>query len=628
VRPARSRLRWRTIVGEAAVVAVATVAVVAVHLRLWRAAWREPWVRGGDADFYLMLARGLEKHGSYLHNPNLGWPFGQDLADLPHGSDNLHLLALRFFAVLTGGPASAVNLFFIATFAAVAFTSHLVLRKLGFSRFASGAGAFVYAFAPYHFLRGVGHMLLSGYEMVPIGVLLALMLLDEPLPLLRADGRRGLDLRRRRTWFTVLAVIVLASTGPYYFVFSMLLIAVAAGCHALNARRWRPVGAGALIIGVGVVAFAVNVSPSLVNLLRHGANPGVAQRSPFETQLYGLKIFQLFIPREGHRIDLLARATTRMLGRQDIYRSEPGQPLGLLLAMSLVLILIVGALRLASRRPDPRAETPDQLLVSRLALFSITCMIFGASGGLSFLMAALGLRDIRAWNRISIVIAWLAVIGLVMAIDRGGTWLQRRWAARRRLAAWVPAALALLVVVVGYVDQGGKDTPPYDLTHVQYASDSAFFAAVHDRLGDGASVFNIPYLAFPEVPPRLLMGAYDEAAGYIFQPTLNWSFGFMRGREPDYPKVLETQPVSEWMTSVAATGFTGIVVDGAGYTAEERALQESQIAELAGAPLKSADGRYSFFDLRAFVTDVRAQLGDAGVKARAAETLALQSTSP
>ena len=191
MKPARSRLRWRTIVGEAVVVAVATVAVVAVHLRLWRAAWREPWVRGGDADFYLMLARSLEKHGSYLHNSNLGWPFGQDLADLPHGSDNLHLLALRFFAVVTGGPASAVNVFFIATFAAVAFTSHLVLRKLGFSRFASGAGAFVYAFAPYHFLRGEGHLLLSGYEMVPIGVLLALMLFEEPLPLLR---------RRWSTW--------------------------------------------------------------------------------------------------------------------------------------------------------------------------------------------------------------------------------------------------------------------------------------------------------------------------------------------------------------------------------------------------------------------------------------------
>ena len=91
-----------------------------------------------------MLARSLGEHGSYLHNANLGWPFGQDLADLPQGADNLHMLFLRVLASVTGGPGSAVNLFFVLTFAAVAFTSHLVLRKLGLSRVASGVGAFVY----------------------------------------------------------------------------------------------------------------------------------------------------------------------------------------------------------------------------------------------------------------------------------------------------------------------------------------------------------------------------------------------------------------------------------------------------------------------------------------------------
>ncbi len=146
----------------------------------------------------------------------------------------------------------------------MAFTSHVVLRKLGLSRVASGVGAFVYAFAPYHFLRGEGHLLLSGYEMMPIGILLALALFEEPVPLLRSMGR-GLDLRARRTWLVVVAAILLASTGPYYFVFSMMLIAIAAVFHALNGGRWRPILSAALIIAVGVAAFAINVSPSLLN---------------------------------------------------------------------------------------------------------------------------------------------------------------------------------------------------------------------------------------------------------------------------------------------------------------------------------------------------------------------------
>lgn len=616
--------------GEAVVVAVGTVAAVAVHMRLWRAAWDEPWVRGGDADFYLMLARGLGENGSYLHNPNLGWPFGQHLADLPHGADNLHLLALRLFAVLTGGPASAVNLFFIATFAAVAFVSHLVLRRLGFSRIASAAGAFVYAFTPYHFLRGTGHLLLSGYELIPVGVLIALAMFDEPLPLLRSAGRRGVDLRSRRTWLVVVAAIALASTGPYYFVFSMMLICLAAGYHALNGRVWRPLGSAAMIVAVSFVAFLVNVSPTLLNYLRHGANTAVAHRSPFETQLYGLKIYQMFVPREGHRIDVLQRGSTRVLGRNVVFHSESGQQLGLLAAVSLGVILVIGIGRLASRRSDAVGDgrptgSANELLVGRLALFSIVCMLVGASGGFSFVLSAAGLREIRAWNRISVVIAWFAVIGLVMAMDRGSSWLQRRWASRPRLARLTPIALAALVVVIAFVDQGGKDTPPYEAIHAQYTIDSTFFATVRDRLGAGAAVFNLPYQPFPEAPPRRGVGEFELAAGYIFQPSLNWSFGYMRGREPDYPKVLETQPTTEWMTSIAAIGFTGIVVDRAGYTVEEWGVEESEIAALAGPATVSADGRYSFFDLRAFAADVRTQLGEAGIKARAAEALALQA---
>jgi len=612
--------------GEAMVVAAGTVAIVAVHLRLWRAAWREPWVRGSDADFYLMLARSLGRNGSYLHNPNMGWPFGQHLADLPQGADNLHLAALRLLAAVTGGPGSAVNVFFVLTFAAVAFTSHLVLRRMGFTRVGAAAGAFVYAFAPYHFLRGEGHLLLSGYEMVPVGVLLALSLLDEPVPLLRAEGGRGIDLRSRRTWLVVVAAVALASTGPYYFVFSMMLVVVAAGIHALAARAWRPIASGALIVGVGVVAFAINVSPSLLNDLRHGTNDAVARRSPFETQVYGLKIFQLFVPREGHRIGLLARAADRSLGTQPFYQSESGQQLGVLGAVALVVILFAAARRLALRRGS--ASAGDSAMLDKLALLAIVCLLVGASGGLSFLVSAAGLRDIRAWNRISIVIAWLTVVAIAIAIDRGGAWLRRRWESRPAQARWAPAALAVLAVLIAYVDQGGRDAPDYGRIHAGFASDSAFFATVHEDLGTGAAVFNLPYQPFPEAPPRVQLGEFDEAAGYIFQPGLKWSFGSMRGRHPDYPLVLQLLPVQEWMTSIAAIGFTGIVLDGAGYEDAERSTLDAQITSLVGPPIISADGRYHFYDLRAFATDVRSRLGPDGTAARAAAVLSSSSTPP
>ena len=620
--------RRLTPVLEAGVVAVGTLAAVAVHLQLWRAAWREPWVRGGDADFYLMVARSLGRHGSYLHNPSLGWPFGQHLADLPEGADNLHLLLLRLFAVLGRGPGAAVNLFFLATFATVAFTSHLVLRRLGCSRMASGVGAFIYAFAPYHFIRGEEHLLLSGYEMVPIGFLLALSLFDEPLPLLRERGRRGLQWRSGRTALVALAAICLASTGPYYFVFSMMLILLAGTLQSLGDRSWRPAASMGLIVGLGVLMFAVNVSPSLLMDLRHGTNTAVGQRSPFETQLYGLKISQLFIPRQAHRLDGLATAAQRSQGPIAAYQSEPGQQLGLLGAIALSVMLVAFALHAAGARRRAWLDERAATLVRRATVMAVACMLVGAIGGLSFLVSSAGLRQIRAWNRISVVIAFSTVVGLAVGFDRVTLSISRRLAGRPTRLRLAALGLATGLIVVAFADQGGSDTPPYTAIHAQYNSDAAFFAAVRQRLGAGAAVFNLPYQPFPEVSPRVGTGAYDEALGFIYQPTLNWSFGFMRGREPDYPRALESQAAPEWMTSIAAIGFTGIVLDRHGYSELDRARQEADISALAGPPTTSADGRYAFFDLRAYAETTKARLGPAGTAARAAQALALSTDTP
>ena len=470
--------------------------------------------------------------------------------------------------------------------------------------------------------------MLSGYEMVPVGVLLALALFDEPVPLLRNDGRRGLDLRSRRTWLTAVAVVLLASTGPYYFVFSLMLIVIAALFNSLNGGGWKPIVSAALIVAVGVVAFAINVGPSLWLDLRDGRNPAVGRRSPFETEVYGLKIFQLFVPREGHRIDLLRRASDRTLGSEPFFQSESGQQLGILGALALIVILLVVGRRLAGRRVRVPTDQGDELLVSRLGLLTIACLLIGASGGISFLISAAGLREIRAWNRISIVpIAFFTVVVIAMGIDRGSAWLRRRWESRPGLAQWATAMVAVVVVLVRVRGPRRQRRPAVrsDSCQVQ-ESDSQFFAAVHDRLGDGAAVFNLPYQPFPEAP-RGQIGEFDESVGFLYEPTLNWSFGGMRGRVPDYPKVLETQPVDQWMKAIAAVGFTGIALDRAGYTEAERAALESQIQALAGPAVVSADGRYSFYDLRAFAADVRAQLGDEAMKALAEQTLALQSAT-
>ena len=651
--------RLRVLVIEAVAASLATLAVVAVHFRLWQAAWREPWQIEGDTTFYLMVLRGLGQHGSYLRNPSLGWPFGQTLYDLPQGVDNLHLGVLRLLAAVAGGPGATINLFYVLTFPAVALVAHLCLRRLGVGRWPSAIGAFLYAIAPYHFIRNEGHLLLSGYELVPVGVLLALALFEEPLPFLRPrqpsyDGnrpRRGLDLRSARTWWIVLACIGLASTGAYYFAFSMMLVLVAGVVHAIGASRWRPIVSAGLIIAVSGIAFFVNVSPTLLYERHHGANTLVNKRTPAETELYGLKISQLFIPRENHRVAKLSALSARSQSKIVALRSEPGQQLGILGALALAALLALTVVHLAGGRRAARwFGGDDGTLLRRVSLLTVVCMLVGAVGGLSYLVSSVGLREIRSWNRISIVIAFLTVIVIALALDRVGERLRERIGARRRsgavepgdgvgvgvgrysaMARLAPVVLGLVVGAVGFVDQAGRDGPEYAAVHARYTTDAAFFAAVRARLGDGASVFNLPHLPFPESGTRYQMGSYDQAVGYVYEPTLNWSFGFMHGREPEYPLALQNQPVEEWLTSVAAIGFTGIVIDRRGYVPDERAVRERELATLLGPAVAESGGsehRYVFFDVRTFAADVAKRLGPDGVTARAAQALALDAAVP
>ena len=615
----RGVVSWRVLVVEATAVAASTLLLLLVHLRAWSAAWREPWVVGGDSNFYLMITRSLEQHGSYLRNSNLGWPFGQTTYDLPQGVDNAHLVVLRALTWITGGPGAAINVFYVLTFFAVAFTSHIVLRTLGCSRIASALGAFLYAFAPYHFLRGEGHILLSGYELVPVGVLLALWVFDDRLPLLR-EGSWRIDWRAPRTWLVIAFTIALASTGAYYFVFSMLLIATAGIIHAVAARTVRPLMAAGVVLGIGAAALCVNLAPTLVFMLRHGQNLEVAHRSPFETQVYGLRISQLFIPREGHRVGALFRLSERAQGQGGAFAAESGQQLGLIGAVALAVMLLALAVHAVGRRRDD-ADSPQRLLVRRLGVLAVMCMIVGAMGGLSFLLSSAGLRDIRAWNRISIVIAWLAVIVVAVGVDAVGLRL-----AGHRNGRFAPLLVAVALLAVGFFDQAGRDAPDYRVVHAQYVSDTTFFREVKDVVGPGAAIYNIPFEPFPEEPPRVAMGAYDQSIGYLYEPSLRWSYGFMRGRHPDYPRVLESQPADQWMTSIAAIGFAGIVVDRYGYRTADAVAQEAAIAALVGpAVITSIDGQYAFFDLRGYAQRTRDRLGPTGTTARAVEALALHS---
>src|SRR5665811_1326720 len=65
-----------------------------------------------------------------------------------------------------------------------------------------------------------------------------------------------------------------------------------------------------------------------------------------------------------------------------------------------------------------------------------------------------------------------------------------------------------------------------------YAADSTFGQQVQAMLPPGASVFQLPYLPFPESPPMFGMSDYEPLRGYLNTAGFRWSYGATKGR-PD-----------------------------------------------------------------------------------------------
>ena len=332
-------------------------------LELWRADLAIPFSYSNDADYYLMLTKGVVAHGWPYVNHDLGVPFGQQLYDFAIGGDDLDLLILKLLGLGSHNPFVVTNLFYLASFPLSALSAFAVMRALGISRATSAACAVLYALAPYHFVRGETHLYLSMDFMVPLGAYLVVAIWSgTPLFRRRARGRGPLALASTRSLLTVAICAVLASSAELYYAGFVLVLALVAGlvrgAARLEARSlWT--GAG---VAVAIAAFAAaNLAPTLAYASRHGRNPVVAERLPQEADAGGLKLAQLLAPVPGHRIEALAR-----LGASYAWSQHPEtfgtieQPaLGTVAAAGFVWLLGVLAMAVVGTERHTRESIED-----------------------------------------------------------------------------------------------------------------------------------------------------------------------------------------------------------------------------------------------------------------------------
>ena len=544
----------------------------ALVLEVWHADLRVPFAYTGDGTLNLTLIKGVLENAWYFENPDLGAPEGQELYDYPViAGETLNLLLFRILGLGTGDPALAINLFFLLTFPLVALTAYLVLRRLPVSRGISLVIALLYAFLPYHFQRGETHVFLAAYYAVPLGAYLT-------IAVFRADplfGRWRLTL----TTAAMCAVVATASGSGYYAVFTVVLVVVAAVLRFLVVREREALVAGGAVVAAIAAVSLVQLAPTLVYRAVNGENDEVAKRFWFESENYSLRLTNLLLPVDGHRIDALARMKSEYVDK--IPQTEArSATLGIVATVGFLWLVGVALAAIAGA-----GRRYGLGLYAGLAAFAVTAVLLATTGGFSTFIAVIW-PQIRSWNRLSVFIAFFSLAAVALLLGR----LERR--------ASKPLFVALLggVLVVGVLDQTTKAyVPPYDAVEAAWNEDAAFFSALDDGLARGARVVQVPYEPFPE-PENSPVGIYEPAKAYLHADDVDWSWGAMRGRPEDWAATIAGKPAAEVVAAARQEGFAGILLDRAALGAAAAATEADFRAAL-GADAAPMHGRYAFFRL-------------------------------
>jgi phosphoglycerol transferase len=521
-----------------------------------------PFTYAGDGMAYLWNVQRALEGAWYFENARSGFPFVSNHLDYPT-SDTGTYIALKLLGLVFHSATAAMNVYYLLGFSLCAVAAYLVTRTVGVSKQLSFATALLYSFSSFHFWR-LGHLFFTWYFVAPLFFYIGFRLFSNSL--IFTDKKLSLSSKLGH----VFALFALASFGIYYALFGCFVLLICTIVAGVFRQSWKYVIEGVVTIGFVVLGVLLNVTPSLMYIFSNGENSEGVGRLAGESELYGLKITQMLLPRADHRLDSFFEFASRYNDTFPLVTENISASLGAIGSLGFLLLMGILMFSLISNRTTSTSETLGQnsslkfrLLV--LAILALGMVLLATVGGGSSLFAMLISTSIRSWNRISIFIAFISVLAFMLCVDR----IITKYA--KPTYAWLfSATFALILIVVGIYDQTVRPCHSCISTNQTLVSnDSAFIRAIEAKLPPQAALYQLPYMAYPESSSVNGLGSYDQARGLLNSTNLRWSFGGMRGRTGDwFFRKLAQLPIDQQVTIIKAIGFSGIYVDRRGYLGE------------------------------------------------------------
>lgn len=539
-----------------------------------------PMVYRRDALLYYIYIKMIIDNGWYYVNNMMGMPFGMITYDF-HSSDLIFLFFAKLCTLFTDNVFVAGNICYLITYPLVALTSSLVMLRIGLNGPLSVAGSLLYTFLPYHLIRGEFHMEVCYYFLVPVSIYLCLRIFSERPPFF---GRGNVKMKSCLRYGAL--ALLLGLTFEYYAFYSCFLFVVAGAAAALYRRKFTPIVSAALLSTVLTAALLLAILPNFYYVAQHGKNRDMLARSVQESERYALKITQMLLPVKEHRNVAAAAVTENYINNSIPVSGESlYSALGIVGAFGLLALFAILIHRTKSYDNDT--------LFGQLSTLNIAAVLYGTVGGFASVFAIFVSPIIRAHARLSIFIAFFAILCLLMLVQKYLLALPQRWSNVGGIA------LAGALLLFGLWDQStAAIVPKYQNVKAECIADADFTRNMESLLPAGSMVFQLPFAYFPEHPVIHNLQDYELGKPYLHSSKLRWTYGAINGRESSkWQKAVADKPVEEFLSEIRKTGFRGIYIDRRGFADSGREMEEKLKTILKREPLISSSGLQSFFVL-------------------------------
>lgn len=576
---------WKEYASAAAVLLLITMVLVWGY-GLWEKDLTYPLqYEGGDDMSMLVDAKLLQQQTWTFTTDRLGAPNGITFTDFSANLlNNVGKVILKIFVMITQNIALAANLTYLSAFLFAGLISYFVMRDLHISNWIAVLTSAAFGCAPYLVLRGISHIVLTECYFVPLSILLCIWVYERD-DILCMNKQ---FFKNPRNYLAVFFTLLIANNGiAYYPFFTCYLLIVTAISKAAKTKKWK-YGAKAGILIVCICVFLVlSLLPGKIYSWQYGSNKNAIERNFAETELYGLKIIQLFLPAQSHGSEFLENLLDNYNETTWFLNENSTAYIGLIGIVGFVILMLVLFMK-------KNSKTTERL--GFLSELNLMMVLLGTSSGFGTMFAFLISPMLRAYTRISIFICYVCILAFALAAD--SFYQKCMQNKKQKRIAYAFAGGVTLFALFG-IWEGFPTIYVFDDEEivVEYSSDRDFVAQIEGMVEEGAKIYQLPYHLYPEGGFEYQMMDYDLYTGFIHSDTLKWSYASVKGRAGDeWNYNISQLPLADMVAQLKQEDFSGIYIDRRAY--EEEAYQELErsLADITGhTAIVSDNGNLSFF---------------------------------